>query len=148
MEAAQKITDIRLTTPRFKNAEYERVIYVATVEPKITMDDILDPSFWAYVEPNIKPYDKIEVRTDDSSFYAELLVLSKGKAWVKCKVISHIELNSETKQSPDAQYEAKWKGPHLKFCVVRKSDGEVIEDTIPDKEDAIKRAGQIEKEIG
>jgi hypothetical protein len=48
----------------------------------------------------------------------------------------------------DSDYEVKWRGPHLKFCVVRKSDNSPISERNESKEAALKQKAEYERALG
>lgn len=128
-----------LIQPRFKNAEYERAIHVATLESGVTWEDAQAPEFWAHVAAKVRRYDHIEVRTDDSSFWGELLVMDSGKGYVKTSVLRFVELASAPVKSDGAAgYKIMWKGPHHKFTVIRESDSLPIHSGEPEKSGAEK----------
>lgn len=144
-EQNDKQSMARLDRPRFKPVEYERVEYVATVEAGLAFEQVLNPEFWAYVEPKLKPYDLIEVRSDDGLFFAKLLVLDKTKGAVKTKVIYKVDLDTKEKLESTV-FRADWKGPHKKWCVIRESDNVIVEEGIASKQDAHVRASKLEAE--
>lgn len=149
LEAQNKQDGARLISGRFKLAEFVRDIYCVTVEPDIKFETVLKPDFWSHVEPKLKPYDRIEVRTDDGRYYAELLVLSKITGAVKVHVLNKADLHEEElvgKSVTTANYQVKWKGPHMKFCIVRVADGKVVEEELDNKDQALKRAAKLEAE--
>lgn len=112
-----------LSTARMKAAEYERREYVVTVEHGVTIEDVQKPAFWQHVAAKLRPWDHIEVRADDESFYAELLVRSMGKGWAVVSLLSHVELaKKEPEAEPGADFLVKWGGPHNKHQVIRVAD--------------------------
>lgn len=115
-----------LTPKRFKLADYERNLWVATPEAGTTLEDVLKNDYFAHVAGNFKPFDKVEVRAEDESYYAELLVRSAGKNWAVCNVLMHVDLAPKSDAVPDEDYTVGWGGPHQKHRVVRKKDGEVL----------------------
>lgn len=132
-EAAKKPEEEKLTAvlmpKRIGLAEHIREYWVVTVEENVTRKDLMNPAFWAHASQVLKPYNRIEVRHDAGQFFAELLVLSVGRGYAKVFELSFHELDKSLTpemQSPD--YEIAWKGPALKYCVVRKSDSERIKD--------------------
>ncbi len=127
------MADIKLNPSRMKGAEYERTVYVATVEFGTTKDDMKDPAFWSHVSNKLKPWDRIEVRSDDGTFFAEYLVLASERTWAKVHMLSYTSLTSaEVSQTQAAiendEFEVRWRGPHLKFSVIRKADDAVLKD--------------------
>jgi hypothetical protein len=133
MEAAlakEPVARPQLNTTRFKGSEYERTVWVVTVEEGVTSDDLERPDFWAHVANRMRPFDRIEVRADDGSYFAELLVIAVDRNWAKVKGLMFVQLNEEaTGYAPgSADHIVKWRGPHRKWSVVRKSDNAVLKE--------------------
>ncbi|HQU17306.1 MAG TPA: hypothetical protein PLO69_14590 [Gammaproteobacteria bacterium] len=130
----------QLASERFKLAEHERNIHSITVEDGITRGQIIDPAFLAHVAAKLRPYDQIEVRCDDGALFARLLVLQAERTWARVHVLEwhnlttrDVSLTQTGKQEQSApagpaadkeqEYMVAHKGPHKKWCVIRKSDG-------------------------
>ncbi len=133
----------QLPAGRLHLAEHERNTWVVNVEQGTDSKELKNPLFWAHIAAKLRPYDKIEVRVDDGVFYAEYLVLSSGRTWAKVKELGHYPLTSTDVSMTQAagvegEYETKWRGPQLKFCVMRKADGAPIKEGMKDKEEASK----------
>jgi hypothetical protein len=88
----------QLNMNRMKSGEYVRNIWVVTVESGVTKEDLTDVSFWAHVARSFKPYDHIEVRTDDGAYYAEFLVLSCDRTWAKVHEIRYVEFTKTSQE--------------------------------------------------
>lgn len=130
----------KLIVPRFKNAEFERVIYQACPENGVTFEDVCQPEFWSHVAEKLKPMDRIEVLAEDGSYFAELLVVDAGRLFAKVAVLRFVELASldvpEDLASTLAEFKVEFKGPTLKHCVIRQSDKQVVQEGIQRKADA------------
>lgn len=131
----------QLMPQRMHLAEHERTAYVVTVESHTSRELLKEPSFWSLVAKKFRPYDRLEVRSDDGTFWAEYLVLACDRTWAKVHEMSFHKLTtSEIAQTQAAiqndEFEVKWGGPHNKFRVIRKSDNAVIKDQIQTKDDA------------
>lgn len=118
---------------RVKIAEAARNYWVVTVEQGTTREEILRPEFWSLVSKNFRPYDRIEVRSDDGIFFAEYLVLSADRAWAKVHELkwtalgtSDVSLTEALAAEQRQRHTIVWRGAHLKHCVERK-DGEKVE---------------------
>ena len=108
---------------RFKNSEYERNIWVITPEVGTTPEDLLDSAYWAHVAIQMRPYDKVEVRADDGSYYGEMLVLLTGRTWAKVTPLFFKQLEEATTDSAeDEEMYIKFCGPKAKWRVVRTKD--------------------------
>lgn len=118
---------------RCKPAEVARNWWVVTVEQGVTREDLRRPEFWALVAAKFKPYDRVEARCDDGTYFAEYIVLSADRAWAKMHELRFEALGTQDVSLTEAnaadirkRYEIKWRGPHLKHCVERK-DGSAVE---------------------
>jgi hypothetical protein len=130
----------KLIVPRFKNAEYERVIYQACPENGVSFEDVLQPEFWSHVADKLKPTDRIEVLAEDGSYFAELLVIDAGRLYAKVAVLRFVELASSEVPADLAgdlaEFKVEFKGPVLKHVVVRQSDKQYVQEGIARKADA------------
>lgn len=112
---------------RFTSAEFVRTIHVASPEAGIAFDALLEPSYWAHVAHEMKAWDRIEVRPDDASYFAELIVLDVGRAAARVKPLRHVVLDSaDTGKLDDGEFEIKWRGPNAKFGVIRVRDKALV----------------------
>jgi hypothetical protein len=132
-----------LIKPRFKPADYARRIHVATVEPGVTLEDVLEASFWSHVAREMQPFDHVEIIADTCEWWAELLVLDVGQTWAKVTSLRFVELApakdappSEVSEADEAAYEIRYAGPHALHQVIRKSDRAVLKDSLRSKTDA------------
>lgn len=111
-----------------KQSEYERNIWIVDLEGGVPFEAVFDPGFWAHVSAKLKPWDHLEVRTDDGTFWAELIVRDAGKLYAKVAVLNHVSFDDsvEVQQlSGVKEFEnviIKWRGPHFKWCVLRGTD--------------------------
>lgn len=127
---------------RKKTAESARNFWVVTVEQGTKREDLKRPEFWSLVSADFRPYDRIEVRCDDGTFFAEFVVLSCDRTWARVHELIYCLLGTQDVSLSEAaileargRYKVEWRGPHLKFCVERK-DGENIarvQQELPDK---------------
>ncbi len=135
-EAKKEKRAVQLKDPRMKEQEFLRVWWVVTVEHGTTKEDILKPEFWTQVAIKLKPYNRIDIQADDGSFFAEFLVITCDKTYANVKELSWTELNT-TKEQPHEEFYAKWRGPHLKWSVIRSSDKEAVKEGMETKDLAI-----------
>jgi len=135
--------DIKVNMNRMKSGDFVRTLWVVTAEQGTTKKDIMTPSYWSHVAAQFRPYDRIEVRVDDGTYFAELLILACDRTWAKVHELTFHSLTtsdvSMTQASEEmAEFDVKWNGPANKFIVLRKSDNEVIKKGFDDKEEAQK----------
>ena len=122
---------VQLNPTRFKGSEYERTVWVCTVEEGVDDKDLLKPDYWAHVANRMRPFDRIEVRADDGSYFAELLVVSVDRNWAKVKGLQYVSLVDESvgyEPGGSKDYLVKWRGPHRKWSVLRMSDNAILKD--------------------
>lgn len=115
---------------RFKTAEYERQIHVANADEGTRPEDITMPDYWAHAAAQMKPWDRIEVRANDGTWFAELLVLDVSRQWAKVHVLAlHRFSDFDTSLSGatlNLPYFVTHKGPQLKWCVIRRVDNAIV----------------------
>lgn len=120
----------------------------AKIPRGVTKDDILKPSFWAHHAIRLRPHDEIKAVAEDGTWIAYLTVLDCSRNWARVQMLAHYTLTStdvsltqasnEEVNTEAQKYEIKFRGP-LKFSLIRKSDGAVIEEGIATKDEAEKR---------
>lgn len=125
----------------FKMAEAVRGDYVVEVEPDTTEEDLLRADFWTHIARRLRPWDEIDVRYSDGSRLLRVVVQAAENLWAKVAIIAKYEfpaLNRAQAVEPtnDPELEAKWKGQTSKWCVVRKSDGKVLQEGGQHKDDS------------
>ena len=128
-----------LDPARFALSEHTNQDWTVTVETGTSLEDILNVAFFSNVANRLRPYDRIRVRIDTGEFYAELLVLGCGKTWAKTVPIFSMDLAAkadEKMQESNDEYRVQWRGPHLKFCIIRNSDNEPVKERLETKADA------------
>lgn len=141
--------ELQLQPERMQLAEYQRNDWVVTAEQGTTTDDIINPIYFAHMAAMMKPYDHIEVRVDDGTWIADLLVLQIERNWARVKLMNYHELAvvDEVNTAPSS-YEAVWKGPHLKWSVLRKSDKANIKPGFNDRVGAEAAMRDLERLVG
>lgn len=128
-----------LDPARFSLDEQKNQTWCLTVEEGTKLEDVLKQSFLSNVSSQLRPYDKIRVRVDSGEWYAELMVVSCGRLWAKTIPIFTIDLaekDADDTDDADSEYFVKWRGPHLKWCVVRKSDKAPVKEGMESKSEA------------
>lgn len=128
-----------LTQDKLHNAEYVRNIFCVTPEMGVELKDMLKPDFWAHVAAKFRPSSRIEVLSEDSTWFAELLITSCGRNWASVSVLRFVELAEAATPAPrEEEYEFQWKGQNKLHCVIRKADHAIVKDGFPTKAEAVK----------
>lgn len=118
--------------------EFVRNTFIATIPEGVAIDFVIAPEYWTHVAQKFQPWDHIEVRAEDGAFWAELIVLSTGKMTARVVPIRYIDLHLEQEKGMDVgENEVTWKGPHKKWCVLRKEDKVYLAEQLPSKQEAM-----------
>ena len=135
----QKSEDMPRIVPKLqpsllKPAEFERTVYQAAVPMGVTVEDLLEQTFWAHVAHNLLPLDRIEVHAEDGSWYAELIVRASERLRAQVAVLNHVEYEEASAVPGEEGYAVKWISPSVRFGVVRESDNETVHSGCHTKE--------------
>lgn len=140
---------VRVLMPEYMGlSEDKRHDWIADVEPGTQVEDVLDPAFWAHTAVGMDPYDHIEVRTQDGTWIAYLIVLFAERNWARVvldKVI-RIEQNTEVPEE-SVKNRVEYKGAIHKFSVIRISDSQVLHDGFKTRDDASAWLRNFEKSV-
>lgn len=130
-----------LDPTRFSLNEHANQDWTLTVEEGTNLEDVLAPAYFANVSSHLRPYDHIRVRVDTGEWYAELLVVSCGRVWAKTIALYSVDLVNKAQEEAEAEsfdeYFVQYRGPHLRFCVIRKSDKEPVKERLETKAEAL-----------
>ncbi len=120
-----------LSPNRVLLAEAARNLWVANAEEGTTIQDVLEPSYWAHKASELRPYDRIEVRLETGEWVAEVMVVSQGLNWAKVHLLHKHDLMLSTEAPPESQkHIVKWRGPQHKWCVVRIADNACLQNNM------------------
>lgn len=119
-----------ITINRIKPGDYMRNIFAATVPTGVTLADIQDGKYWTNIAKTLHITDRIEVVSEDGSFFAELYVTSVVQSLVRVKLMRHVDLTSvgEIPVGEESEFEVKFRGQIAKHTVQNKKTKEVIKD--------------------
>lgn len=133
---------------RVKLAEHERQNWVANIPEGVTVDDVKDPAFWSFVSARMRPYDRIEMRSEDGTWVAEALVLSCDRTWAKIHVLQTYQLTTQDASMTECvKHEVRYRGPHRKWSVVRLTDQTPVRDSFETRIEAFKWMNEFEKVV-
>lgn len=137
----KKSSDFRIQDYEFKQAEFAREHWCVTVAHGTTVKDLMKPEVWGNVAAKLRPWAIVEVRAEDGSFFAWLVVLAAERTWAKVDVLLEKKLTttdvSKTQASGVPGYSYQWKGAKNMHCIVRESDGELVHKEARSKADAL-----------
>lgn len=125
----------QIAAARFKEAAQVRNEWVITPEEGTPFEAVLREDYWSHIASRLRPCDIIEVHAEDATFFARLYVRTAGRLWAKVAVMEFVDF---TKDAPvavrDTGHEVKWKGPHMKWAVIRTADKEAVQGGFENKE--------------
>lgn len=149
MPAEQKRSPI-IDSTRMRLSEYERQDWVANIEFGTTLEDILNPGYWAHMAAYLRPYDHIEARSDDGTWIACLIVTGCDRTWARVVVDRVIKLTTREVAETQARpvHKVEWKGPQNKFTVIRIADSEPIRAGFATKDEALLWLREHERTVG
>lgn len=143
MEEGKPESTPQLDAGRMIAKEYDTVDYWVTVEEGITRKQMRDPAFWAHVASKLKPYFFIHLRCDDGSFYAKGIVLQVDRTWAVVHILEWHDLTTKDVAQTEAAalemgtaaeaFDVAYKGAHRKWCVIRKSSQEAVQEKLETK---------------
>ena len=118
-------------------AEYATATHHLIVPPGVSAADVTEPSFWAHVTRAMRPGGKIEVLAADMSWWGLFLVLAGGKNEAFVTPLHVVQVNVRAQSEPD-EFAIQFRGPR-RFSIVRVPGGDVVEEDIATKAEALQR---------
>jgi hypothetical protein len=110
--------------------------YTLVMTPGQAVEDALDSDFWAHVAKMLQPYDTVRLIAEDGSYVAEIMVTTAGGTYVKMTELWRWVRPDDTPQTdadaPQIAY-PKFRGPVLRWCVMRTSDDDCLKEGFQDK---------------
>lgn len=91
-----------------------------------TFETAMTPGYWKHHTRTIQPGDDVRIQCDDGAWDAVCTVQFVSKQEIVLAMLRYTELESAEGFESDT-HEVKWISPALKFGVVRKDTGAVIE---------------------
>lgn len=138
-----------LRTSEFGLASHRFQQFDATAKPELTREDLENPTLWQHVAPRINPGDEIRVRAEDDSWVALLHVTYSAGNQIRVKLVySQVleKVNPDDIEQQSSLYEVKQKGVK-KWCIIQKDNGDIIEELIPTKLEALKQLDDLERAL-
>ncbi len=135
-----------LSEERHGLSESKRQDWVVDVPINHTLKDCLDPSYWALVAYKMEPLDHIELRAEDGSWVAFVIVHFCERTYARVVLDRVIKLDGE-KDAPEGSIRnrVEWKGTQVRYAVIRNSDDKVLQHGFRAKADAQKWLIDYEK---
>lgn len=137
-EEVKKIEKRQITASRVEGTEYARNGWSVFPEYGTTVEEMKREEYWAMASHKFKVMDRIEVMSEDGSWWAEFVVRNVRQGAVNVGLLSHVEFGSEAVESVNMDdYSVVWRGPKRKWSIERKADNQIMKEEFPDKMDAM-----------
>lgn len=109
-------------------AEEKRQDWVVDLPFAHTLEDALDPGYWAHVAGTMQPGDHIELRAEDGSWRADLVVDFCERNYARVVLKHLLKMQADT-QAPTTsiKHKVEWKGNYNRYCVIRTSDEKMLQ---------------------
>jgi len=125
---------VSLNVTRLKQAEQYCTAYAAVLPHDQSLDDALNPEYWANVAATLRQHDTIRIIPEDGSYFAELLVLDAARGYAKVKVLRHVPLDEVAEETAaPSGFTVKFNGPHDRWTVIRDVDKEKLKTGFVEK---------------
>lgn len=139
---------VKLNEANLRQAEYIRTVYHVKVEPNVTVDDIVKPIFWTHCAGSLRIGDRVEIMPQDSSWFAEFMVMSVGNNWARVAMLRFTKFDSEAPSGAALEeYAIRWGSPTTKNRVIRMKDKSVVRDGFDTREQAQAFIDEIQKAV-
>lgn len=149
MSAVLPKRNISIHPSRMKHAEHTRNEWTIDAEVGTTIEDVMEPSYYAHMAEQMQPFDHVNVRMDDGSWVAYLIVAGTGRNWARVRLDRKIEMTvDQDTPAETVRHRVEWKGPHFKWSVIRVADGEKVKEGCASKAEAAAWMVEHEKTIG
>ncbi len=115
-----------LSTTRLIPAAHVASDFFATLEEGTQPDDLLAPEFWRQHGQVMQPLSKVRAYEETGAWYGEFLIVDAGRTFAKLATLSVRKLGAIERDEIPRGFSIRWRGPHIKYQVVRMSDNEII----------------------
>ena len=111
-------------------------------------DDVKKGDFWSLCSERFRPFDFITVIANDGTWLVEAIVLSCARTWAQVHVRKTEKFADAVAPESSRAYKAEWKGPELKWCVIRESDKAMVQDGLDNAKAANAWLAEHERRVG
>ena len=148
-EAAKKPQGPVLMPERMALGGLKQNVFVVDLPITVSLEQTLDPSFWAHVADQMQPMDEIKLRSEDGAWIAYLVVGWCERNFAQVVLDRKVEIRVD-REAPvsSVKHRVEWKGNQMKYCVIRLSDSKILREGDPSKDGAMRWLREYESGIG
>lgn len=119
-----------LVRQRMGLAEHKRQDWVIDAEQGTLPDDVMKTEYWAHVAAEFSQWDTVEVREESGAWIMKLRITACDRNWARMYAEAFYDLSKVSTLAPDdaVKYHVVFRGSHKKHCVVRISDGALLQE--------------------
>ena len=145
-----KRREVVLVESRLGYASHKRQDWVVEAAEGTTVEDVLEPSYWAHVASKFYDRDRIEVRLETGEWLLDLIVIGAGRNWLRVHLAARHDLAEAPNDMPASaiKHKAVYKGTHKRWIVLRLSDSAEISSGHATKEMADEALRNHERVVG
>jgi hypothetical protein len=129
-----------LDPQRIGLAEQLRRDWVVNAAAGTTINDVLQPAYWAHCSQEFTVYDRIDVRVETGEWALDLIVMDVGRNYARMFVAhryTFAEVDVPEIPADPIAHKVEFKGPHLKWVVIRLADGAQVQDRLKTEKEAV-----------
>lgn len=130
-------------------AEYARTVHVINVPQGTTIENMLEPDYWAHVAQGMRIGDRIEAHAQNWTWCADFVVTqidTEKKVWAKVKLLNRYQLvkddailpevDAAGKYLEDKEFEIKFRDK-LGWSVIRRKDQIIVFENGKGRDNAV-----------
>jgi hypothetical protein len=126
----------QLAPQRCKLAEHVRAHYVVTVEDATHPEDFLQPEFWALVAKDFAARIPRRHHRRRAHLLRRVPRPRVRSDLGEAPPLHEVQLVPPKEEVVAPDFDIQYKGPHLKYCVIRKSDKSIVHEGAASRVDA------------
>ena len=130
-------------------AEDKRHDWVVDIPIGVSLEQLMEPAYWALCAAQMDPMDHIEARAEDGSWVAYLIVAMCERTYAIVVLDRCVKMTADIEKPATAvKHKVEWKGPHMKYCVIRTADSQAIKSEFRTKDEATEWMNNHERTAG
>lgn len=129
-------TPRKLPNSQFRSAEVVQPQWVAVPDGQTSFDDVLKREYWSHVASRLEPDALIYVKPERRDYFALLIVDQVGPNWASVEVLHKVDRGESAPTTRTDEFDVRWVSPTVRYCVVRKSDGQRVSENHAKEGDA------------